>query len=66
MFAYDSNGQSKLITEQQKALNRYFKNGESLSIILKDFIWQSGLLEKVAQTFLLDTSDLLYLYNTNT
>ncbi len=57
LFHADPIAQKKLIEEQQRALNRYFKNGEALNVVLKDFVWSSGLLERVAQTFGLEKSD---------
>lgn len=57
LFYDDLAGQKKLIDEQKRALIRYFKKGENLKTILKDFVWSSGLLEKIAQTFMLDKAD---------
>ncbi len=46
-----------LIREQQKALTNYFIKGVHLKAVIKEFVWSSGLLENVAQTFKLEVKD---------
>lgn len=57
LFYKDSPAQEHLIREQQRALERFFNTTDSVELILSDFIWQSGLLTKVAQTYNLTQED---------
>jgi hypothetical protein len=57
LFSSDPTGQRKLIEAQKMALQRYFWKGEPLYLITRDFVLNSGLLEKVAHTFGLEKDD---------
>jgi hypothetical protein len=57
LFYKDNQAQEQLIREQKRALERFFNTTDSIEAILSDFIWQSGLLTKVAQTYNLTQDD---------
>lgn len=52
---------ARLEKEQVIALQRHFEKGEDLNIVLRDFIWNSGLLNKVIQTFRMEKADFDFL-----
>lgn len=62
LFFDDPSAKSILISAQQKALRDYFNKGMHLKEVIKNFVWTSGLLEKVLRTFNLSKSDFDHLY----
>ncbi len=57
LFHGDSQAKEKLMQEQQKALQKYFNQGEMLSLVVREFIWESGVLDRIAKGFNLEKND---------
>lgn len=61
LFFGQPEAQAVLKSVQVKALQRHFENGESLSVVLRDFIWDSGLMQRVVETFHMKEADFKFM-----
>lgn len=58
LYFNDPDGVARLNQEQLSALNKIAAGSTSLQPILRNFIWRSGLMDKLLQSFEIDRSEI--------